>query len=89
MHFSNGWIAREYFSSVKKALDESDMEKINLIVSDYSPRMETMIEDCSAIINIKEFTSQQDVIDDYFDDEDDDENINAQDAIDNLFDWVV
>ena len=50
--------------------------------------METMIEDCSAIINSKEFRSQQDVIDNYFDDEDDDEIINVQDAMDNLFDWV-
>lgn len=74
--------------SVKKTIDDSDMEKINLIVSDYSPHMETMIEDCSAIINSKEFRSQQDVIDNYFDDEDDDENINVQDAMDNLFDWI-
>lgn len=74
--------------SVKKTIDDSDMEKINLIVSDYSPHMETMIEDCSAIINNKEFRSQQDVIDNYFDEEDDDENINLQDAMDNLFDWV-
>ena len=72
--------------SVKKTIDDSDMEKINLIVSDYSPHMETMIEDYSAIINSKEFRSQQDVIDNYFDDEDDDENINVQDAMDNLFD---
>ena len=69
--------------SVKKTIDDSDMEKINLIVSDYSPHMETMIEDYSAIINSKEFRSQQDVIDNYFDDEDDDENINIQDAMDN------
>ena len=74
--------------SVKKTIDDSDMEKINLIVSDYSPHMETMIEDCSAIINSKEFRSQQDVIDNYFDDEDDDGNINVKDAMDNLFDWV-
>ena len=74
--------------SVKKTIDDSDMEKINLIVSDYSPHMETMIEDYSAIINSKEFRSQQDVIDNYFDDEDYDENINVQDAMDNLFDWV-
>ena len=46
--------------------------------------MERMIENCSAIINSKEFTSQQDVIDDYFDDDVDEKN-NAQDAIDDLF----
>ena len=71
--------------SLKKALDECNMEKINFILSDYSPRMETTIKDCSAIINSKEFTNQQDVFGDYFDDEDEVENINAQDFFDNLF----
>jgi len=72
-------------ANVKKSLDKNDLNKVNIIVAEYTPKMETMIEDCSAIINSKEFTSQQNVIDDYFDD-DVDENNNAQDAIDGLFD---
>lgn len=72
-------------ANVKKSLDKNDLNKVSIIVAEYTPKMETMIEDCSAIINSKEFTSQQDVIDDYFDDEDS-ENSSAQDAIDGLFD---
>ena len=54
-------------SLVQKALKKSNMGDVNIIVTNYSPRMEAIIEDCSAIINSKEFTSQQDVIDDIFD----------------------
>lgn len=71
-------------ANVKKSLDKNDMNKVNIIVAEYTPKMETMIENCSAIINSKEFTSQQEVIDDYFDDDVDEKN-NAQDAIDDLF----
>ena len=69
---------------VKESLDKNDLNEVNIIVAEYTPKMERMIENCSAIINSKEFTSQQDVIDDYFDDDVDEKN-NAQDAIDDLF----
>lgn len=73
-------------SAVKKSLDNNDMNTVNFIISEYTPKMETMIEDCSAIINSKETTSQQNVIDDFFDNNVESENSNAQDAIDDLFD---
>jgi len=69
---------------VKESLDKNDLNEVNIIVAEYTPKMERMIENCSVIINSKEFTSQQDVIDDYFDDDVDEKN-NAQDAIDDLF----
>lgn len=71
---------------IQKSLASDNIEDVIIIVSDYSPQMETLIEDCSAIINSKEFTSQQDVIDDYFDDDDDNEDMSTQSAVDNLFD---
>lgn len=67
-------------------INGADMETLNLIISDYNPKMERLIEKCSAIINSKETTSQQDVIDDYFDQENIDTNTSDQSAIDDLFD---
>ena len=50
--------------------------------------MEKLIEQCSGIINSKETTTQQDIIDDYFDHEitEDDPNAINQASIDDLFD---
>lgn len=67
-------------------INSQNMDSLNAIISAYNPKMEQLIEKCSAIINTREITSQQDVIDDYFDDEDLSTDANDQSAIDDLFD---
>lgn len=67
-------------------INSQDMDSLNAIINDYNPKMEQLIEKCSAIINTREITSQQDVIDNYFDDEDLSTDANDQSAIDDLFD---
>ena len=75
-------------TSVQKALKDDDIKKVKKIINDYSPKMERLIENCSAIINSKETTTQQERIDDYFQAEgnDEDNNVIDQNSIDDLFD---
>lgn len=69
------------------ATKAEDYETVRHLVSAYSPKMETLIERCSAIINSKETTTQQDVIDDYFQsDKKEYSDAIDQNAIDGLFD---
>ena len=74
--------------SVEGALENQNINQLNLLVGDYSPKMKNLIEECSAIINSREITSEQAVIDDYFGNEaeNDHSDENAQNAIDTLFD---
>tara|TARA_R110002096_G_scaffold435927_1_gene664331 strand:- start:98816 stop:99358 length:543 start_codon:yes stop_codon:yes gene_type:complete len=71
---------------VETSIKNQRTNELNSLVGDYSPKMEKLIERCSAIINSKEITTQQGVIDDYFDDENIETDANDQSAIDNLFD---
>lgn len=67
-------------------IKNQQIDVLNSLVGGYTPKMEKLIEKCSAIINSKEITTQQDVIDDYFDDENIETDANDQSAIDDLFD---
>ena len=71
-------------SKAEIAIKNDKMVKVNIIVGDYSPKMEKLIEECSAIINGIEVTAQQDVIDDYFDENE--TSAIDQNSIDDLFD---
>ena len=71
------------------SIKNQQIDLLNSLVGDYTPKMEKLIEKCSSIINSKEITAQQDVIDDYFDDENIETDANDQSAIDDLFDWVA
>jgi len=73
-------------SSSSAAINREDMDILNTIIIDYNPKMERLIERCSSIINSKETTAQQDVIDDYFNMEEAATDTNDQSAIDDLFD---
>ena len=75
-------------SMVEEALSGDKMEQVNILIADYNPKMEKLIEECSGIINSREVTTQQDVIDDLFEDifESDDSGGSDQSAIDDLFD---
>lgn len=75
-------------SQTAKALNDKKLDEVNLIVSSYSPRMEEYIRECSAIINSKEITAQQNNIDDFFDENspEDATELTDQSAIDDLFD---
>jgi len=73
-------------TQAEAAINKSDMSLLNELVSDYTPKMEKLIEKCSAIINSKEVTTQQGVIDDYFEEEAIETDSNDQSAIDDLFD---
>lgn len=72
---------------VQKAVKIDNMEKVRKVVNDYSPKMENLIEQCSAIINSKKTTTQQEHIDDYFLPVENNENKNTidQNSIDDLF----
>lgn len=75
-------------SLVEEYISKNSIDRINFLIADYNPRMEKLIQECSAIINSKEMTTQQDVIDDYFEDVNEGEtsDSNNQSAIDDLFD---
>lgn len=75
-------------SVVQKAVKTHNMEKVRKVVNDYSPKIEKLIEQCSAIINSKKTTAQHEHIDDYFlpQDNDKDKNTIDQNSIDDLFD---
>lgn len=74
-------------TDAENAIKAGDYDTVKLLVSDYSPKMEKLIEQCSAIINSKETTTQQDVIDDFFETGDDDSSAAIdQNSIDSLFD---
>lgn len=76
----------ETVANVEQAIKEEELEKLGQIVQLYSPQMETLIEECSGIINGKDTTSQQDVIDDFFESIPDDSDSVDQNSIDDLFD---
>ena len=78
----------ETIVEVEVALKNQNIDQLNLLVNDYSPKMANLIEECSSIINSKEITSEQAVIDDYFGDEAENDlsGENSQYAIDALFD---
>jgi len=78
----------ETIQEVEAALKNQNIDQLNLLIGDYSPKMKKLIEECSSIINSKEITSEQAVIDDYFGDEveNDHSDENAQNDIDALFD---
>ncbi len=86
--FEMGELLSKTIVEVESALKNQNIDQLNLLVGDYSPKMESLIEECSSIINSKEITSEQAVIDDYFADEaeNDHSGENAQNAIDALFD---
>ncbi len=73
---------------VEKYLTENEIDQVNAVVNIYSPKMEHYIEQCSSIINSQEVTTQQDSIDDLFNDVAQDEisNTTDQSSIDDLFD---
>lgn len=75
-------------SQAESAIISDDIDAVHILVENYSPRMEKLIEKCSGIINSKEITSQQNVIDDYFEDDHDNSDTSAidQNAVDDLFD---
>jgi hypothetical protein len=75
-------------STVEADLNEDKMDKINITISEYNPKMEAMIKEFSSIINGLDITTQQNVIDDFFKDEnlDNMDSSSAQDDIDSLFD---
>jgi len=72
---------------VECALREDNMGKLKVIISEYSPKMYQLIDDCSSIINGTKVTTHQDSIDHYFDDNE--EKIDGEDldqgTIDDLF----
>ncbi|MBT5186093.1 MAG: hypothetical protein HOH19_12275 [Kordiimonadaceae bacterium] len=71
-------------SNAEIALKSDKLDLVNIIVGNYSPKMEKLIAACSAIINGVEVTAQQDVIDDYFDENE--TSAIDQNSIDDLFD---
>ncbi|VAW04712.1 bll2563; hypothetical protein [hydrothermal vent metagenome] len=74
-------------TQVEQHIEGNAGNGLQAIVSDYSPRMITLIEECSSIINGEKLMTQQDSIDDYFEggeDELDGEDLD-QGAIDDLF----
>ncbi|MEZ5757002.1 MAG: hypothetical protein R3D86_02145 [Emcibacteraceae bacterium] len=75
----------ETIVKAKTAIDEQNTDSLNMLISDYTPRMEKLIEICSTIINSKEITSQQDIIDNYFDDSLPENESFDQNSIDDLF----
>ncbi|HPF47299.1 MAG: hypothetical protein KDF58_13470 [Alphaproteobacteria bacterium] len=75
----------ETIVKAKKAIDEKNTDYLQLLIADYTPRMEKLIEICSTIINSKEITSQQDIIDNYFDDRLPENESYDQNSIDDLF----
>ena len=76
----------ETVANVEQAIKQENLDELSQIVQTYSPKMENLIEECSGIINGKDTTSQQDVIDDIFDSLPDGGNTADQSAIDDLFD---
>lgn len=62
------------------------MDELNSLIIEYTPKMEMLIEQCSSIINCTEMTTQQNSIDDLFDDKNLETDGNDQSAIDDLFD---
>ncbi len=75
-------------ADAESAIKDEDFDTVRSLVGSYSPKMEKLIEQCSAIINSKETTTQQDVIDDFFQlgDENADGSAIDQSSIDDLFD---
>lgn len=75
-------------SQTEKAINGNIPDEIALLISNYTPKMENFIEECSSIINSQEFTTQQDAIDDIFGDniQNDAEETTDQSSIDDLFD---
>ena len=75
-------------SMVEESLNNNKMDRVTILIADYNPKMERLIEECSGIINSREITTQQDVIDDLFEDmmENSESDGSAQSAIDDLFD---
>ncbi|MCP5382654.1 MAG: hypothetical protein H6912_09830 [Kordiimonadaceae bacterium] len=71
--------------NAKKAIESQNTHQLNMQIAEYTPRMEKLIEICSTIINSKEITSQQDIIDNYFDDSLPENDSFDQSSIDNLF----
>ena len=72
---------------VEIAIKANHLEEVTLFVDEYTPKMEVLIKECSSIINGQDITSQQNVIDEYFEDADqnDTDTMNDQNAIDDLF----
>ncbi len=74
-------------TDAESAIKAEDYETVRLLVGRYSPKMEALIERCSAIINSKATTTQQNIIDDYFKSGDNTvSDAIDQNAIDDLFD---
>jgi hypothetical protein len=72
---------------VEEQIAQDDLGKLQLIVEDYTPQMIALIEKCGAIINGEKQMTQQDSIDNYFDEDEDklDGEDLSQNAIDDLF----
>lgn len=73
---------------VESNIQSESFDEVNSLVACYTTKMGKLIEECSAIINSKEITTQQQVIDDYFDDDIEAGSSDAinQNSIDDLFD---
>lgn len=75
------------FAKIKEKIADGQMDDLQSIIDDYSPKMIALIEKCGGIINGEKHISQQDSIDHYFDDNTeklDGEDLD-QNSIDDLF----
>lgn len=54
-------------SNTEMAVKNNEFDNVKTIVSDYSPKMESLIKNCASIISNQETTTQQNKIDDLFD----------------------
>ena len=74
-------------AKLEEQIELGDMDKLQKIIDDYTPKMIALIEKCGGIINGEKHIIQQDSIDHYFDE--DEEKLDGEDldqsTIDDLF----
>lgn len=74
-------------AQVEEQISRDDMAELQKTITSYTPQMITLIEKCGAIINGEKQITQQDSIDQYFDDNE--EKLDGEDldqsTIDDLF----
>ena len=78
-------------NTIKQAeqnIRSGNIDALTSLITDYNPKMEQLIEECSAIINSTETTTQQKGIDDFFNDDIEENTPSSinQNSVDDLFD---